>query len=737
MQAFVSKIRFCKIKIILIIALSIFNSSISFGNESVVDSLLNELNIVKEDSSKIKLFLKISWEYHTSRPKETIAYGERALGLSKAIEYKKGEISSLNHIGIGYDILGDLDKAMEYYKGACKAAEEMGNKRMVRSYTNNVGLIHQKKGNYKKAMECFHKALEMTDEQKNKKTASILLNNIGIIHSAELRYEKALEYFERSLKIERATNNELGISMALTNIGEQYKNLDKKAKALICYKEALALSEKIDDQVGVAMLYSNMGEVHYENGLLDLAGELYPKALEISKRTGDKGTTVVILNNIAKLKQKKNHYQSAIRYAQEGLHMAREMGDKRAVTDIFETLTDSYVAIADFEKAYKYKSLFNQAKDSLFSAEKSKQIMELSTQYETTRKETENQLLKEQQEKNQAIIKQRTIIGLAIAITLFLMSIIAFILYNSNRQKNKYSQKLEDEVTSRTSDLEESNVKLRESNLELERFAYIASHDLKEPLRNITSFTRLVERRLPEDVKKDKNIKEYLSFIINNTKQMHRLIEDVLEYSRIDNLEPESETIELKDLVDSVINVLSSTLEEKNVKLNIGDLPRINANSSQVFLVIKNLIENGIKYNENDHPVISIYCKANNGMQEITISDNGIGIEEQYQKRIFGMFKRLHNRETYQGSGLGLSICKKIVQNLGGRIWVESEEGKGSKFTFSLPIIVYSCPIEGKDQGVDMTYELMAEPKQANKKVSEGSKRVGEFQREPKSVENS
>ncbi len=700
MQEYQKYLRSFVSKICLIALVSVFSISLSYGNDHIVDSLLNELKVIKEDSLKVKIFLDISWEYHTSKPHQTIVYAQRAYNLSLVINYKEGEASSLNHIGIGYDIQGDLDRAMDYYQSALNAAKELNSDKLIRNYLNNVGLIHQRKGDYNTAMQHFHRALSMIDEndEAQQGSASIFLNNIGIIHSEEKRYEKALKYFERSLKIERELDNDLGVSMALTNIGEQYKKLEKKAKALICYKEALAISEGIGDKVGEAILFSNIGEIHYENELFDLAEEFYPKALNIAKETGDKGTVSHVLNLIAKLKQGQGRYQSAIKYAQESLLLAREMGEKKAVTDIFETLSECYVGIKDFEKAYEYQSLFNQARDSIYSSEKSKQILEISTQYETQKKETENQLLKEQQAKNEAVIKQRTTIGYAIAIILVLMSLIAFILYYSNQQKNKYSHRLENEVTYRTNDLEESNDKLRKSNKELERFAYIASHDLKEPLRNIMSFTRLVERKLPENAKKDKDINEYMSFIVNNTKQMHRLIEDVLEYSRIDNAKPESETIEVKDIIVSVSNVISSTLKERNVTLNIDDLPRVKANSSQLFLVLKNLIENGVKYNENEKPLISIYSSLNENMHEITVADNGIGIEEQYNNKIFGMFNRLHNRKEYQGSGLGLSICKKIIQNLGGNIWVESSYGEGSKFTFSLPAYELTTAPERKEK---------------------------------------
>jgi len=226
---------FCLIKAFLIICAIPLCFSLSFGNGNTVDSLLNELKSAKEDTIKIRLFLDISWEYHTSKPQQTIAFAQRAYDLSRIINYKKGEASAFNQMGIGYDIQGELDKAMEYYEAASRLAEELNDSYGAQRYLNNMGLLHGRKGDNEKAMACFHKALQAVDQEKDKELASILLNNIGIVHSEEERHEKALEYFETSLKMARELNDPLGISMTLTNIGEEYKALGKKAKALVDY----------------------------------------------------------------------------------------------------------------------------------------------------------------------------------------------------------------------------------------------------------------------------------------------------------------------------------------------------------------------------------------------------------------------------------------------------------------------------------------------------------------------
>lgn len=650
-----------------------------------VDSLVSEINKAQIDTNKVELLLDLSWELYNSDPIETIKYGHEAYALSKALGYQKGETSALNIIGLGHDVRGAFEEAMTYYNLALERAEATGDLEMIPNIKNNIGLIHQNRGEYTEAMLIYHEVLDNVDEAEQKSLVSVLLNNIGNIHSIQENHTKALEYYKRSLVIEREMEYPIGISCALTNMGNEYQELGEVVKASICFKEALSISQSVNDLAGEAIILSSIGELQQKKGLLDLAAEYYPQALDIAKEIGDQVTVVSVLNQMSTLEIERKNFQKSIQYAKESLSIAREIGNKEGVKDNLETLAKSYAAANNYEQAYQYQTAFNTAKDSLFTKEKSKQIIELATRYETQKKDAENQLLKEQQAKNEMIIQQRTFMGIAIAAILGLMSILAIVLFIYYRQKNRYSQKLEDEVANRTNDLETTNTKLRASNKELERFAYIASHDLKEPLRNIMSFAKLVERRLPEEVKKNEDIAEYLSYIFNNTIQMHSLIEDVLEYSRINNIKVQKENVDLNSLVVQATKMLSSTIQDRNVEIKVGTLPEVFANGSKLFIVIKNLIENGIKYNNSFIPKIWIQSRSVGDMYEISIIDNGIGIAPEFKDQIFDMFKRLHNREEYQGSGLGLSICQKIVNTFGGQIWVESEAGKGSKFMFTLP----------------------------------------------------
>ncbi len=234
-------------------------------------------------------------------------------------------------------------------------------------------------------------------------------------------------------------------------------------------------------------------------------------------------------------------------------------------------------------------------------------------------------------------------------------------------------------------EFETQNLKLEQANQELEKFAYVASHDLKTPLRNINSFLTLAKRRLDTLGLEDSEIIEFMNFATTSARQMHSLIEDILAYSRLNAQKMESGAVDLNLILGRATFNLEQLIEEKHGSIIQDQLPVIKGSESQMILLFQNLIENAIKYNESDQPALRVLCEQDEEKVRLIFQDNGIGIEKQYTEKIFNMFTRLHSVGEYLGSGIGLAICQKIVAHVDGRIWVESEAGMGSTFFVELP----------------------------------------------------
>ena len=226
--------------------------------------------------------------------------------------------------------------------------------------------------------------------------------------------------------------------------------------------------------------------------------------------------------------------------------------------------------------------------------------------------------------------------------------------------------------------------KLKISNEELQRFAYVVSHDFKEPLRMVLSFTQLLQSRY--EGKFDSDADEFIGFITEGSKRMERLLDDLLTYSRITSAEDKYNEINLETVIEESIYPLKLIIDENNVEINWDPMPTVLINRTQMIHVFQNLITNAIKFRNNENSRIKISAKKEDNQWIFGVSDNGIGIDPHYHKRIFEVFQRLHRREEYDGTGMGLFLTKKIIERHNGHIWVESEEGEGSTFYFTLPI---------------------------------------------------
>jgi signal transduction histidine kinase len=252
------------------------------------------------------------------------------------------------------------------------------------------------------------------------------------------------------------------------------------------------------------------------------------------------------------------------------------------------------------------------------------------------------------------------------------------------RQMALQNRQLQREVHSR----EKAQAALQRSNAELEQLAYAASHDMQEPLRMIASYLQLVERRYAERL--DADGREFIGYAVDGAKRMQALINDMLAYSRVGTKGAAPAPVDAALVVRTALAHLQLPIQESGARIDCGPLPQVVGDSGQLVQLMQNLLSNAIKFRSGAAPHIRIRCVTEEPGWRFEVQDNGIGIAPEYAERIFVMFQRLHARDAYPGTGIGLALCKRIVERHGGRLWVAPAEGGGSVFSFTLPQVAAS-----------------------------------------------
>jgi PAS domain S-box-containing protein len=239
-------------------------------------------------------------------------------------------------------------------------------------------------------------------------------------------------------------------------------------------------------------------------------------------------------------------------------------------------------------------------------------------------------------------------------------------------ERQQYQQELEQLVA----DLEESNERL-------EQFAYAVSHDLQEPLRMVSSYLQLLERRYGDEL--DEDAEEFIDFAVDGAERMRAMTESLLEYSRVETQGYPLEPVELESVLEDSLTNLRVRIEESDAEIAVDELPRVEGDPEQLRQVFQNLLENAISYSGDEPPQITVTAERRGRKWVIVVKDEGIGIDPDDQERVFEVFQRLHSREEHEGTGIGLALCKRIVERHGGEIWVDSEPGDGAAFSLTLP----------------------------------------------------
>ncbi len=529
--------------------------------------------------------------------------------------------------------LGDLEQAYSYQLQSLNISESIHDVSGVTRANYEIGSILFFQENYKRALDSYQKAYELNVTEKDSFSLYSCLAAIGSTYNRMDMLDSAILYNNKSLQIAHSLEYKTGVAYAYHNLASDFLMMDSFKNAIKFAELSMELKNEIKDLWGISGTHRTLGQIYVEQ----------------------------------------QSYDKAQYHLEEAFKIAEKINSKPRLVEIYELCAELHLLKGNHKKANDYLKKYINTKDQIINETSLMKMESSRVHYEVSKKDRQIKLLQKDQEVQQFKYKATLyIVGLMLLFTLILG-------YSYSKLKTTISL-----LAQKNKIIEEQNVALEHSNKELEQFAYVASHDMREPIRTIRSFNGLLGRKYGEVLGEKGS--EFIHFIDDASKRMDALLTELLEYSRVHSRNKTKEIIDLSDPVILAADNLRTALEEENVVLNTKDLPEVSANKIQMTRLFQNLISNGIKYNKNEEKTINIDYKQNGTKYIFSIQDNGIGIEQKYHEKIFEIFRRLHNNTEYEGSGIGLATCKKIVEQHNGKIWVESEIGKGTKILFTLPI---------------------------------------------------
>lgn len=657
--------------------------SLSSQQLRVIDSLKIAFQNTNIDTQKVVLLNKISWEFHRTFPDSSRLFANEALNLAIKINYQKGKARALNLIAILEDMAGNSDSSRILNLQAHEIGKAIDDPWILSITSNDLANYFSNIGDNDKAISLYQESVKNMLKGNDTLGAVITYHNLGLFHSNLGNADDRNLYFTKAYELGKFASNKTAQAHAFEAAGFMEGLNSNLEEALSHYNRGLEIATNAKDKMMMIAFLQNIAFIHQDMGKQELAIMSLQKAEPLAMDLGP-NSVLFLYTNLANIFLSQKKYRQAINYAEQGLELAEGQDHLGMMSSNLYILSDATYAIGDYKNAADYFKQNQIYQDSLYDEKQVTLANELEAKFQIDQKEKENQVLLLAQEKDQAIIKQKTTNNRAITLISILTGLLAFIVYWGYRSKNKLLKEMEVNVVERTKELKESNTRLTQSNQELEQFAYISSHDLKQPLRNILDFVGLLKKKKESSLDEEAN--SYLQVISDSSKRMDNLINDMLSYSVIGKSSTKIE-VDCNEVFANVLEDLDTQIKEKGAGISCDYLPKIKGYKTEVHSLFLNLLSNSLKYSKaNVKPIIKVSAKKEKGEFLFQVSDNGIGFDKVFADKIFSLFQRLENSSNYEGTGIGLAHCKKIIEIHQGKIWANSQTGEGTTIYFTIPI---------------------------------------------------
>ena len=651
-----------------------------------VDSLLKVIAETNEDTIKAKVYRTLTRMFAYSDHQRSDEYAQAAILHSRKAGDQNGVADGLANMfnvhffaGVSTDsLLADLKRLESHVR------EMRDSVKMIKVY-QKYALYYSRTGKADKELAYELKSLDLIRAHiRNPEAEAASLVNIGVSLNYMEQYEKALEYFYNVLALD--IQNEHIEAKTHFQLGTVYFELHQLDSSEFFFKEALTYFKQENNLHEIIKVKISLGGIYDKLEQFKKAQQNYHTAYQLAKQNDVRILLQETYAGFASHYFARENYRLAVEFGEQYLEEMSRNRNYFVQSEYLEILQESYARLGRYKKAYEMRDTLASLRDSVMSAAHLQQMLELESRFQVQEQKNRNELLAAENLVARTQLYNIRIIAVALLAAFLLACGWGYTVFHARQREKEHNQVLEATVEERTKELRNSNRNIQQANYELRVFSYIASHDIKEPIRNISNYVGLIHRRLPTNMSESLN--EYFAFIKNSTSQLYTLVEDFARYTSLSKDEKiELQRVDLQELTEAVVQSLGEQVVAAKGKVVYRELPIIQSNSSLLFSALKNLIENGLKFNESQRPVVKISYSKLSGHHQIVVSDNGVGIDSKYQDNAFEMFKRLHHKGHFgdEGSGIGLAIVKLVMEKLGGKVSVKSEVDQGSTFTLTLP----------------------------------------------------
>ncbi len=653
-------------------------------NMETVDSLKTELLHSKDDSTKAELYLSLSHNYLFKQNQIALAYSDSAFNIARKRPDSRQKVRIyLNHTdNLGLNRIDSmafvmLDKATDMNKRLPKKEQVLG----FLDFT--AALTYQNNYDYPKALVHFQKALDYFESQDSTYALVGAANNcLGAMYNQMYDYDKALEYFNKALPIAQELKHKIDEANILLNIGNTYYSKSYDDTSRYYFKKSLEISREENDPYGETLALINLGNITSVSGAPEEASKLYILALEKIDEHGFVDLAQHILSSLSYNYYNEEKYDSSIMFAQRAKRIGLKQNDYEAISYAFNLISYCLYEQGQTKEAFDTLSYSFVYKDSSNFKNKIKEIATLETKHQYEKILEEERLKEEEEDKaQQKDITELKSISNYLIIALLFAVILVTIQIRSRKKELKHIK----ELNSKKQEIEIQKIQLESLNQVKNKIFSIISHDLKGPLNSLSSVMHLMQMNgLKED--------EFQNLLLELEKKLNsntNLLDNLLHWakSQMEGIVINSDTIDLNQLINDNILLFESAALSKSITIenHLGSERYVIADKEMIKLVLRNLISNAIKFSkENTTIEITAHIDDNREIV-VAVKDQGNGISSEMKARLFSLELQTtpgtHNEE---GTGIGLLLCKDLIVRNGGEIWVDSEIGKGSTFSFKL-----------------------------------------------------